>query len=1209
MSLEIRMKYPLRAWMEPVQCMRTDTNLRCLLLLLILATTESFNIDTVKKWSYVTGSKSLFGQKVLQYKYGAQTGVFVSSPLGNIESRTFGGVYKCSISEESQNLHCEMMDLSGGRRQAFRKALPIVSLARNSDYMLTCFQTKRREARSPTEELHGMCTWFKEGFNNDTYLDLANIVRRSDLKKNTNNNNNDIRHEALLNRGGDLIGDREESSKGVQANRNNNNNVEEEEEEEEEEEDEESGTELAIVLDGSGSISPEDFQRAKMFISKMMSMFWEKCFECEFAVVQYGDEIRTEFDLRDSQNSEAALQKVQEIKQLGNVTKTASALQHVLDSIFHESHGSKKGTTKKILVLTDGEIFLDPLNLTTVIHSPKMKNIERFVIGVGDAFNKPQALNELKLIASAGDEHLIQVDDYSALTGLLSLLQQKIIAIEGTTGEELEFELAETGFAVHIMDKQSLVLGAVGAFGWSGGMILYPINNQEDKGVFLNESKTNANTERYSYLGYSVTTARGKHFNLSIAGAPRHSNVGKVLIFEKDIRSYHLTHKLTGEQLGSYFGSELCSLDINTDGITDFLLVGAPFYHIKGEEGRVYIYQLNQESTFTPVNSILEQQHYAFARFGYAIAVIGDINQDGYQDIAIGAPLEGHLEKSDSFGSVYIYNGHSSGIRSTASQRIRAADLQHLKLQYFGQSIDGGFDLTSDGYPDISVGGLGNVVVLRSRPVVKLQANVTFIPDKILPTSSDKWLRANFCFDLSPFNPHEFHKSVLVYTLDLDVKMEKKRITFENKEHFLKERLLPIETKCRDHRLIVLPCNYNCFSSIIIKITYTLSSDMNRDLPAPILDMYERDHKYVELPYVKNCNNNCVADLKLTTHLSEKELVVGGAKDLTMNLTLVNSGDDSYMTDVLITYPKNVHVKKISETHSTSIKCSDATMLLQFNSSMICNIGHPVFNKSSAKFSIIWQLDKVIFSTKEAIIDIGVSNNNEDSTPVLQQLVFPVKHSFTAVLTVPTPTIYVNISQGPAAETKIIQYTFNVNGENQFEAELVLNLQIPVEMQGFKIATVTDIKKTQNSTQCKHPQPCGTVVTPIGSSDIWNCEVSTCLCVECIITDGREDITVTAELFLTPMQQLVEDTKQLVVTGEILYNNSLFVDVNAGNHKDKIIIMLLKDKKVNILPVVIGSSIGGVVLLLLIIVILVKCGFFNRKYKNIDSEQKSDVHD
>lgn len=52
--------------------------------------------------------------------------------------------------------------------------------------------------------------------------------------------------------------------------------------------------------------------------------------------------------------------------------------------------------------------------------------------------------------------------------------------------------------------------------------------------------------------------------------------------------------------MGSYFGSELCPVDIDMDGTTDFLLVAAPFYHIRGEEGRVYVYHVHTQVSVWP---------------------------------------------------------------------------------------------------------------------------------------------------------------------------------------------------------------------------------------------------------------------------------------------------------------------------------------------------------------------------------------------------------------------------------------------------------------------------------------------------------------------------------------------------------------------------------------------------------------------------------
>lgn len=50
-------------------------------------------------------------------------------------------------------------------------------------------------------------------------------------------------------------------------------------------------------------------------------------------------------------------------------------------------------------------------------------------------------------------------------------------------------------------------------------------------------------------------------------------------------------------QIGSYFGAELCSVDIDSDGDTDFLLVGAPMFYLSHEkrEGQMYVYRLTDE--------------------------------------------------------------------------------------------------------------------------------------------------------------------------------------------------------------------------------------------------------------------------------------------------------------------------------------------------------------------------------------------------------------------------------------------------------------------------------------------------------------------------------------------------------------------------------------------------------------------------------------
>ncbi|XP_074969739.1 integrin alpha-E [Phalacrocorax aristotelis] len=968
----------------------------------------------------------------------------------------------------------------------------------------------------------------------------------------------------------------------------------EEDKEEEEENGLPSGREIAFILDGSGSIEPEDFERAKAFIHKMMKTLYQKCFECNFAVVQYGFEIRTEFDLRENWDPRATLQKVLDIAQVCNVTKTASAMQHVLDSIFSESHGSRKDAAKVMIVLTDGEILLDEMNLTTVINSPKMAGIERYAIGVGDAFKKPKALNELRLIASGPDDtNVFQVTNYSALDGLLSTLQQSISGIEGTQGDAMEYELAQAGFSVQILDKQVLMLGAVGAFDWSGGILLYDLATKT--AVFLNESKEEAQKAKYSYLGYSVAVVRTEYGPLYVAGAPRHSMSGKVLVFQ----DRHLKQTLQGEQVGSYFGSVLCPVDVNHDGVTDLLLVGAPFYHIRGEEGRVYIYRLETETgSFTMKGHLNVQVTSPLARFGFTVASIGDINGDGYEDVAVGAPLEDRISNSSSFGSIYIFNGDKDEIRSTFSQRVKASEISP-GLQYFGQSIGGGFDFTNDGLQDITVGSLQNVVVLRSRPVVHFLTSMKFAPERILIFQNNSIVTAKLCFDTIsalPVSQQVFSQLYILYTVDLDVKMAKRRVQFEDGNTTTSGKLLVSKRVCAELQLYVLPCAYDCFSSVFLRVKHELyKKNDNTEFAVPVLDRYKPSEMHFELPYKKDCNKTiCTADLTLMSQI-QKELVVGHTKEVTMNVALTNSGDDSYMTTMTLSYPKNLHFKKVTvEPSSPAIHCGEPIPLTSVVLSCNCRIGHPVFKRTTAKFSVIWQLDESIFQNNSAVT-INITNINENSTILTEEHVLDVRYAFTAVLTKPVSLMYVNVSEG-LLQNK--EFKFNVNGKNRFNATIELEICVPIRIQGHNIITVKNASGTQETTECGvggegvpelREHSGGT--EPEGVRDVEY------QCVHCSLRTDGDDVTVTAELSLSHSYQFFKSRTVLPVPGKITFNRELYLGLKEENHNAEITLVFLKDEVVNPLPAILGSCVAGLLLLALIILLLWKCGFFKRKYK------------
>lgn len=72
------------------------------------------------------------------------------------------------------------------------------------------------------------------------------------------------------------------------------------------------------------------------------------------------------------------------------------------------------------------------------------------------------------------------------------------------------------------------------------------------------------------------------------------------------------------------------------------------------------------EMTLEPLNQTCKdgaKNEPCGARFGTAIASVKDLNLDGFNDVAIGAPLEG-----DHRGAVYIYHGSGKSLKKDYAQ-------------------------------------------------------------------------------------------------------------------------------------------------------------------------------------------------------------------------------------------------------------------------------------------------------------------------------------------------------------------------------------------------------------------------------------------------------------------------------------------------------------------------------------------------------------
>ncbi|KAF3827007.1 hypothetical protein GH733_002493 [Mirounga leonina] len=143
--------------------------------------------------------------------------------------------------------------------------------------------------------------------------------------------------------------------------------------------------------------------------------------------------------------------------------------------------------------------------------------------------------------------------------------------------------------------------------------------------------------------------------------------------------------------MGSYFGSSLCAVDLNADGLSD-LLVGAPMFSEIRDEGQVTVY-INRGNGALEEQLALSGDGAYNAHFGESIASLGDLDDDGFPDVAIGAPKE-----DDFSGTVYIYHGDAGGIVPQYSMKLSGRKISPV-LRMFGQSISGGIDMDGNGYP------------------------------------------------------------------------------------------------------------------------------------------------------------------------------------------------------------------------------------------------------------------------------------------------------------------------------------------------------------------------------------------------------------------------------------------------------------------------------------------------------------------------------
>ncbi|KAM4046757.1 integrin alpha-7 isoform 3-T3 [Anomaloglossus baeobatrachus] len=640
-------------------------------------------------------------------------------------------------------------------------------------------------------------------------------------------------------------------------------------------------------------------------------------------------------------------------------------------------------------------------------------------------------------------------------------------------------------------DSHYIIFGAPGTYNWKGELRVELFNQTVlelgtyDDGPYEVAGENSQKPEliplpSHSYLGFSVDSGwgvTGRNKLSFVSGAPRANHTGAVVILRRDGGS-QLVPELTlwGETLASSFGYSVAMADLNNDSWTD-LVVGAPNYFSRKEEigGAVYVY-MNKGGKLDSSPPI-RLNGTDGSMFGLTIESLGDINQDGFKDIAVGAPFDGS-------GKVFIYHGSKTGLVTKPAQVL---DGVSVGVNTFGYSLSGGLDIDGNSYPDLVVGSLADTVVLyRSRNVIRVFKDVTITPQNIdLEQQSCKHgpgvcVEFTVCFSYTAFPPNYNPKIILkcVFEAEADRRQQGKasRVYFiqrkpsdpEYQSSSTVELHKQSSSRCTTAVLQLQEDIRDKLRSIPVTLTYNILEARNRrqssvdSLPPlmPILSEEEPNVYNTEVHFLREgcgedkiCHSNLQLSYTFNSRVGKADQFVPlpvenmipvfsltDQKDVVLKITVNNfpsdplhphlDGDDAHAAQLIATFPETM---SYSGVRPAAVDKSVVCISNENASQAVCELGNPMKRNTEVTFFMVISTQGITLETTELEVMLELATISEQK-------------NLTSVFAKAKVIIELPLSVSGEATPNRLYYSGEVKGESVMKNEEDVGSPVDVEV-------------------------------------------------------------------------------------------------------------------------------------------------------------------